>query len=65
MIVFIQCVLDGNLKSVKVLVEFGVNVNKKDGLGLIFLYYVVSEGYINIVKFLLCCNVDVWVLNRE
>lgn len=60
-----QCVLDGNLKSVKALVELGANVNKKDGLGLTPLHHAASEGYINIVKFLLRCNADVRALNRE
>ncbi len=60
-----QCVLDGNLKSVKALVEFGANVNKKDGLGSTALHHAASEGYIDIVKFLLRCNADVRALNRE
>jgi len=60
-----QCALDGNLKSVKALVELGANVNKKDGLGSTPLHYAASEGYINIVKFLLRCNADVRALNRE
>lgn len=60
-----QCVLDGNLKSVKALVELGANVNKRDGLGATPLHHAASEGYINIVKFLLRCNADVRALNRE
>jgi len=60
-----QCVLDGNLKSVKALVELGANVNKRDGLGSTPLHHAASEGYIDIVKFLLRCNADVRALNRE
>lgn len=60
-----QCVLDGNLKSVKALVALGASVNKKDGQGYTPLHYAASEGYIKIVKFLLRCNADVRAVNRD
>lgn len=60
-----QCVLDGNLKSVKALVALGASVNKKDGQGCTALHYAASEGYIRIVKFLLGCNADVQAVNRD
>lgn len=60
-----QCVLDGNLQSVKALIALGANVNKKDGQGCTALHHAASEGYINIVKYLLRCNADVRALNRD
>ena len=60
-----QCVLDGNLQSVKALIALGANVNKKDGQGCTALHHASSEGYIDIVKYLLKCNADVLALNRE
>jgi len=48
-----QCVLDGNLESVKMLVELGANVNKKDRFGWTALHYAASEGYEEICRFLL------------
>lgn len=60
-----QCVLDGNLQSVKALITLGASVNKKDGQGCTALHHAASEGYINIVKYLLKCNADVRALNHE
>ncbi|XP_068682874.1 protein phosphatase 1 regulatory subunit 27-like [Montipora foliosa] len=48
-----QCVLDGNYESVKMLVELGANVNKKDRFGWTALHYAASEGYQDICRFLL------------
>lgn len=48
-----QCVLDGNYESVKMLVELGADVNKKDRFGWTALHYAASEGYENICRFLL------------
>ena len=59
-----QCVLDGNLKSVKALIEVGADVNKKDRHGWTPLHHAASEGYLNIVRYLLKCNADVRALNR-
>lgn len=60
-----QCVLDGNLRSVKALTELGASVNKKDGQGWTPLHYAASEGYIDIVKYLLRCDADVRALDRK
>lgn len=48
-----QCVLDGNFESVKMLVELGADVNKKDRFGWTALHYAASEGYEEICRFLL------------
>lgn len=48
-----QCVLDGNFESVKMLVELGADVNKKDRYGWTALHYAASEGYEEICRFLL------------
>ena len=58
-----QCVLDGNFRSVKALIELGANVNKKDGQGWTPLHYAASEGYLEIVKYLLRCEADVRALD--
>ena len=60
-----QCVLDGNLQSVKALIALGANVNKKDGQGCTALHHAASEGYVDIVKYLIECNADVRALNSE
>lgn len=60
-----QCVLDGNLQSVKALIALGANVNKKDSQGWSALHHAASEGYIDIVKYLLRSHADVQALNRE
>lgn len=57
--------LDGNYESVKMLVEFGVNVNKKDRFGWIVFYYVVSEGYEDICWFFLRNGVNFWVEDKD
>ena len=60
-----QCVLDGNLQSVKALIALGANVNTKDRRGNTALHHAASEGYIDIVKYLLNCNADARALNRQ
>lgn len=60
-----QCVLDGSLRSVKILVELGANVNKKDGRGWTPLHYAASEGYLEIVRFLLRSEANVRTKNTE
>lgn len=60
-----QCVLDGNLQSVKALIALGANVNKKDSQGWSALHHAASEGYIDIVEYLLRSHADVQALNRE
>lgn len=60
-----QCVLDGNLQSVKALITLGANVNKKDSQGWSALHHAASEGYIDIVEYLLRSHADVQALNRE
>jgi len=53
-----QCALDGNLKSVKLLIKLGADINKKDGLGWTALHYAANESHLDIVRFLLrnCAN---------
>jgi ankyrin repeat protein len=60
-----QCALDGSLRSVKILVELGANVNKKDGRDWTPLHYAASEGYLEIVRFLLRCEANVQTKNLE
>lgn len=47
------------------LVELGVDVNKKDRFGWIVLYYVVSEGYEVICCYFLRNGVNVRVEDKE
>lgn len=47
------------------LVELGVDVNKKDRFGWIVLYYVVSEGYEVICWYFLRNGVNVRVEDKE
>lgn len=60
-----QCVLDGNFKSVQVLVQLGADVNKRDRQGWTAMHHAASEGYMDIVRFLLKCNADVRIQNRK
>ena len=60
-----QCVLDGNFKSVKALIEVGADVNKRDRQGWTPLHHAASEGYLNIVRYLLKCSADVRAVNRD
>ena len=60
-----QCVLDGNFASVRALIKLGANVNAKDRSRWTPLHYAASEGYLNIVRFLLQNNADVTALNSE
>ena len=48
-----QSALDGRLENVKLLVELGADVNKRDKFGSTALHYAVSEGYENICRYLL------------
>ena len=60
-----QCVLDGNLKSAKMLVELGADVNKKDRFGWTPLHYAASEGYVDICRFLLRCGANVRIEDKD
>lgn len=60
-----QCVLDGNLESVKIFLELGASVNKKDRYGWAPLHYAASEGYLDICRYLLRKGAEVRVTNKE
>lgn len=60
-----QCVLDGNLESVKMFLELGASVNKKDRYGWTPLHYAANEGYLDICRYLLRNGAKVRVTNKE
>ena len=60
-----QCVLDGNLESVEMLLELGACINKRDQYGWTPLHYAASEGYLHICRFLLREGANVRVENKE
>lgn len=60
-----QCVLDGNYESVKMLVELGANVNKRDRFGWTPLHYAASEGYEKICRYLLRNGANLRVENKD
>ncbi|XP_032231872.2 protein phosphatase 1 regulatory subunit 27-like [Nematostella vectensis] len=51
--VLTQCALDGILDTIKILVELGADVNKRDYFGWTALHYAASEGYVEICRYLL------------
>jgi|SRR6185312_1226398 len=50
----------GDFKTVKLLVEHKADVNKKDAFNITALMYAASEGYINIIKYLLDNGADIY-----
>jgi ankyrin repeat protein len=60
-----QSALDGRLESVKLLVELGADVNKKDRFGWTPLHYAVSEGYEHICRYLLHHGANARIENSD
>lgn len=60
-----QSALDGRLENVKLLVELGADVNKKDRFGSTPLHYAVSEGYAHVCRYLLNHGANARIENAE
>lgn len=60
-----QCVLDGNLESVKIFLELGACINKRDRYGWTPLHYAASEGYLDICRYLLRKGANLRIENKE
>ncbi|XP_031570926.1 protein phosphatase 1 regulatory subunit 27-like [Actinia tenebrosa] len=60
-----QSALDGRLENIKLLIELGADVNKKDRFGWTPLHYAVSEGYDQICRYLLNHGANARIENAE
>lgn len=59
-----QCSLDGNLEGVKLLLAMNADCDKKGRGGWTALHYAASEGYIDIVRYLLRHGATVRIKNN-
>ena len=55
----IQAILNGDFKTVKLLIDYKVQVNWKDWFSTTPLMYAASKGDLNIVKYLLKSGADI------
>ena len=60
-----QCALDGNLEGLKLLLSLGADINKKGRGGWTALHFAASEGYIEIVRYLLRNGANVRIADNE
>lgn len=60
-----QCALDGNFEGLKLLLVLGADCNKKGRGGWTPLHYAASEGYIEIVRYLLRHGANVRIADNE
>lgn len=60
-----QCAFDGNLEGLKLLLSLGADCNKKGRGGWTALHYAASEGYIEIVRYLLRHGANVRVADND
>lgn len=55
----------GSLDCINVLFRFGVNVNSYDNIQKIVFYFVVMNGYIDIVLCLICGGINFSIRDEE
>ena len=60
-----QCALDGNFEGLKLLLSLGANCDKKGRGGWTALHYAASEGYIDIVRYLLRHGANVCIADNN
>lgn len=60
-----QCALDGNLEGLKLLVSLGADCNKRGRGGWTALHYAASEGYLEIVRYLMRNGANVRIADHN
>lgn len=60
-----QCSFDGNLEGVKLLLSLGADCNKQGREGWTALHYAASEGYLDIVRYLMRHGANVRLADRN
>jgi ankyrin repeat protein len=60
-----QCALDGNLEGLKLLLSLGADCNKRGRGGWTALHYAASEGYLEIVRYLMRHGANVRIADNN
>lgn len=60
-----QCALDGNLEGLKLLVSLGADCNKRGRGGWTALHFAASEGYLEIVRYLMRNGANVRIADHN
>ena len=60
-----QCALDGNLEGLKLLLSLGADCNKRGRGGWTALHYAASEGYLEIVRYLMRHGANVRIADHN
>jgi ankyrin repeat protein len=60
-----QCALDGNLEGLKLLLSLGADCNKRGRGGWTALHYAASEGYLEIVRYLMRYGANVRIADHN
>lgn len=60
-----QCALDGNFEGLKLLLSLGADCNKRGRGGWTALHYAASEGYLEIVRYLMRNGANVRIADHN
>ena len=60
-----QCAFDGNLEGLKLLLSLGADCNKRGRGGWTALHYAASEGYLEIVRYLMRHGANVRIADHN